>query len=112
MDASWAETGDRYMLKLFRDYVFHQVDDSGAPYIDMAHITQCLNKVGCCLGLLTLTLYILYDICAKSCCFVVAGCWFPGEDLPDVTRRAKRSGGVLQWTEAVRWERLLWAHAV
>jgi PAB-dependent poly(A)-specific ribonuclease subunit 3 len=25
MDASWAETGDRYMLKLFRDFLFHQV---------------------------------------------------------------------------------------
>ena len=46
MDSSWSETGDRYMLKLFRDYVFHQVDDSGVPFVDMAHITQCLNKVG------------------------------------------------------------------
>ena len=26
MDQAWAETGDRYMLKLFRDYIFHQVD--------------------------------------------------------------------------------------
>ena len=25
MDQAWAETGDRYMLKLFRDYIFHQV---------------------------------------------------------------------------------------
>jgi len=24
-DYSWSEYGDRYMLKLFRDYVFHQV---------------------------------------------------------------------------------------
>ena len=24
-DYGWAEYGDRYMLKLFRDYVFHQV---------------------------------------------------------------------------------------
>ena len=24
-DESWSEYGDRYMLKLFRDYVFHQV---------------------------------------------------------------------------------------
>ena len=23
-DDRWSETGDRYMLKLFRDYVFHQ----------------------------------------------------------------------------------------
>ena len=26
MDQAWAETGDRYMLKLFRDYIFHQVN--------------------------------------------------------------------------------------
>jgi len=45
MDASWSETGDRYMLKLFRDFLFHQVDATGAPWIDMAHIIQCLNKV-------------------------------------------------------------------
>lgn len=45
MDPTWSETGDRYMLKLFRDYLFHQVDENGSPWIDMAHITQCLNKV-------------------------------------------------------------------
>ncbi|XP_076321729.1 PAN2-PAN3 deadenylation complex subunit pan3-like isoform X2 [Tachypleus tridentatus] len=45
MDPTWAETGDRYMLKLFRDYVFHQVMEDGQPWIDMAHIVQCLNKL-------------------------------------------------------------------
>ncbi|XP_069129497.1 PAN2-PAN3 deadenylation complex subunit pan3-like isoform X1 [Argopecten irradians] len=45
MDPQWSETGDRYMLKLFRDYLFHQVDENGAPWIDMAHIVQCLNKL-------------------------------------------------------------------
>jgi len=45
MDASWSETGDRYLLKLFRDYVFHQVNADGSPWIDMAHVVQCLNKV-------------------------------------------------------------------
>jgi len=45
MDAAWSETGDRYMLKLFRDYLFHQVDSDGLPWIDMAHIIQTLNKV-------------------------------------------------------------------
>ncbi|CAB3401506.1 unnamed protein product [Caenorhabditis bovis] len=44
-DENWAETGDRYMLKLFRDYVFHQVTDQGKPWLDMAHIVQCLNKL-------------------------------------------------------------------
>lgn len=24
-DPGWSETGDRYLLKLFRDFVFHQV---------------------------------------------------------------------------------------
>ena len=45
MDTSWSETGDRYLLKLFRDYVFHQTDERGRPWIDMAHIVACLNKV-------------------------------------------------------------------
>lgn len=45
MDATWSETGDRYMLKLFRDYVFHQVSEDGRPWLDMAHIVQCLNKL-------------------------------------------------------------------
>lgn len=45
METTWSETGDRYMLKLFRDYVFHQVTEEGQPWIDMAHIVQCLNKL-------------------------------------------------------------------
>ncbi|ESO93814.1 hypothetical protein LOTGIDRAFT_209346 [Lottia gigantea] len=45
LDQAWSETGDRYILKLFRDYLFHQVDENGTPWLDMAHIIQCLNKV-------------------------------------------------------------------
>ncbi|XP_060519443.1 PAN2-PAN3 deadenylation complex subunit Pan3 [Cylas formicarius] len=45
MESTWSETGDRYMLKLFRDYVFHQVSEDGQPWLDMAHIIQCLNKL-------------------------------------------------------------------
>jgi hypothetical protein len=45
MDPHWSETGDRYLLKLFRDYVFHQYDPEEHPVIDMAHVVQCLNKV-------------------------------------------------------------------
>lgn len=45
MDPSWSETGDRYMLKLFRDYLFHQVDENGVPWMDAAHIVQSLNKL-------------------------------------------------------------------
>lgn len=44
-DPQWSETGDRYLLKLFRDYLFHQVLPSGAPWVDLAHIVQSLNKV-------------------------------------------------------------------
>ncbi|CAD6187703.1 unnamed protein product [Caenorhabditis auriculariae] len=44
-DENWSETGDRFMIKLFRDYVFHQVMENGKPWLDMAHIVQCLNKL-------------------------------------------------------------------
>jgi len=43
--ALWAETGERYYLKLFRDYVFHQVDANGHPVINLAHVLDCLNKL-------------------------------------------------------------------
>ncbi|KAI9847420.1 MAG: PAB-dependent poly(A)-specific ribonuclease subunit 3 [Thelocarpon superellum] len=44
-DRQWSETGDRYFLKLFRDYVFHQVDAHGNPVVDLAHILTCLAKL-------------------------------------------------------------------
>ncbi|CAL4132405.1 unnamed protein product, partial [Meganyctiphanes norvegica] len=31
LDNTWCETGDRYMLKLFRDFVFHQLIQRGRP---------------------------------------------------------------------------------
>jgi PAB-dependent poly(A)-specific ribonuclease subunit 3 len=43
--SAWAETGERYYLKLFRDYVFHQVDANGRPVTDLAHVLDCLNKL-------------------------------------------------------------------
>ncbi|KAJ8667987.1 hypothetical protein QAD02_009650 [Eretmocerus hayati] len=45
LDTQWSETGDRYMLKLFRDYVFHQNTTEGRPWIDLAHVVSCLNKL-------------------------------------------------------------------
>jgi len=45
MDMEWSETGDRYLLKLFRDYLFHQVTDTGCAWIDFAHIVSTLNKL-------------------------------------------------------------------
>jgi len=45
MDPTWSETGDRYLLKLFRDYLFHQVTEDGRPWLDVAHIVSSLNKL-------------------------------------------------------------------
>jgi len=44
-DPRWSETGDRYIIKLFRDYVFHQVDEQGNPLLDLTHVLTCLNKL-------------------------------------------------------------------
>ncbi|KAI0395200.1 hypothetical protein F5Y17DRAFT_221510 [Xylariaceae sp. FL0594] len=44
-EPSWSETEHRYTLKLFRDYVFHQVDANGNPVLDLGHILSCLNKL-------------------------------------------------------------------
>ena|ERR1700759_26718 len=41
----WSETGDRYIIKLFRDFVFHQVDEAGNPVVNLTHVLTCLNKV-------------------------------------------------------------------
>lgn len=45
VDPQWSETGDRYLLKLFRDYVFHRVDSHGNPVLDMAHVVECLSRL-------------------------------------------------------------------
>ena len=41
----WSETGDRYIIKLFRDFVFHQVDEVGNPIVNLSHVLTCLSKV-------------------------------------------------------------------
>ncbi|KAH9834391.1 uncharacterized protein C8Q71DRAFT_768506 [Rhodofomes roseus] len=41
----WSETGDRYIIKLFRDYVFHQVDEHGNPVVNLSHVLTSLNKL-------------------------------------------------------------------
>ncbi|KZT37126.1 hypothetical protein SISSUDRAFT_1048869 [Sistotremastrum suecicum HHB10207 ss-3] len=41
----WSETGDRYIIRLFRDYVFHQVDENGNPVVNLSHVLTCLNKL-------------------------------------------------------------------
>ena len=45
IDKKWSETGDRYVLKLFRDFVFHQADSSGNPVLDLGHMVSSLNKL-------------------------------------------------------------------
>lgn len=45
MNEKWSETGDRYLLKLFRDYIFHQNKDDGLPFVDLGHIISTLNKL-------------------------------------------------------------------
>ena len=44
VDERWSETGDRYVLKLFRDYAFHQSTQDG-PSLDLGHVVQALNKL-------------------------------------------------------------------
>ncbi|KAL1873059.1 hypothetical protein VTK73DRAFT_1196 [Phialemonium thermophilum] len=44
-DPNWSENGERYLLKLFRDYVFHQVDQDGNPRLELGHMLMCLNKL-------------------------------------------------------------------
>ncbi|RVX72570.1 hypothetical protein B0A52_03966 [Exophiala mesophila] len=44
-DRAWSENGERYFIKLFRDYVFHQVDAQNRPVVDLAHVLNCLNKL-------------------------------------------------------------------
>ncbi|KAK7441741.1 PAB-dependent poly(A)-specific ribonuclease subunit 3 [Stygiomarasmius scandens] len=44
-DPRWSETGDRYIIKLFRDYVFHQIDEHGNPVTNLSHVLTCLSKL-------------------------------------------------------------------
>ncbi|KAK4188948.1 hypothetical protein QBC35DRAFT_450707 [Podospora australis] len=42
---NWSETGERYQLKLFRDYVFHAVDADGKPNLSIGHMLLCMSKL-------------------------------------------------------------------
>jgi hypothetical protein len=42
---SWSETGDRYLLSLFRDLVFHSVHSVDVPNLDWGHVINQLNKL-------------------------------------------------------------------
>lgn len=41
----WSESGEKFFLKLFRDYLFQQVDSQGSPVVDLGHVLTCLNKL-------------------------------------------------------------------
>lgn len=42
----WGETGDRYVLKLLHDFIFHQAQpDTGLPLLDWGHVAESLNKL-------------------------------------------------------------------
>lgn len=45
VDINWSEPGDKFPIVLFYDYVFHQVDESGKPVMDLTHVLRCLNKL-------------------------------------------------------------------
>ena len=41
----WSQSGDCYVLSLFRDFVFHQADGAGHPILDLGHVITALNKL-------------------------------------------------------------------
>lgn len=45
IDINWSESGEKFPIVLFYDYVFHQVDASGKNVIDLTHVLRCLNKL-------------------------------------------------------------------
>lgn len=45
-DVAWSNTGERYPIRLFRDFLFHQENEyDGRPVVDMGHILRHLNKL-------------------------------------------------------------------
>ncbi|CAF3634369.1 unnamed protein product [Rotaria sp. Silwood1] len=49
INQAWSETGDRYILKLFRDFIFHSIGFEGEPVMDMAHIFDAGSHDKICL---------------------------------------------------------------
>jgi len=44
-DPRWTDTGDRYLLKLLKSYIFYRSDESGEAWTDLAHVVSTLNKL-------------------------------------------------------------------
>ena len=45
IDINWSESGEKFPIILFYDFVFHQVDETGKPVMDLTHVLRCLNKL-------------------------------------------------------------------
>lgn len=45
LEPNWSETGDRYLIKLFKDFVFQQSHEAGGPVLDWGHVIEALNKL-------------------------------------------------------------------
>lgn len=45
LDINWSESGDKFAIVLFYDYVFHQISPEGRPVTDLTHVLRCLNKL-------------------------------------------------------------------
>ncbi|CAI4044945.1 hypothetical protein SKDZ_11G1800 [Saccharomyces kudriavzevii ZP591] len=45
IDINWSESGTKFPIILFYDYIFHQVDSTGKPIMDLTHVLRCLNKL-------------------------------------------------------------------
>lgn len=43
--AGWLENGPKYLVKLFRDYLFFQTDERGQPVTDLSRVLVNLNKL-------------------------------------------------------------------
>lgn len=44
-DPNWQENGNKYIIKLFRDYIFFQYDEFGKPVCDLSRVLTNLNKL-------------------------------------------------------------------
>ncbi|CCC71668.1 hypothetical protein NCAS_0H03580 [Naumovozyma castellii] len=45
VDINWSESGEKFPIILFYDFVFHQVDETGKSVMDLTHVLRCLNKL-------------------------------------------------------------------
>jgi hypothetical protein len=44
-DPSWADTSERYVLRLFMEYIFKQYTEEGEPSLDWGLTFEALNKL-------------------------------------------------------------------